>query len=147
MSEANPIRLFVSHAWADHDDYHRFFEYINEVDNFFYENVSDPALPAPAGRLEVERHLAAQLERAEVLVVLASVWEAEPRLVALQVGLARRLRRPVIALRASGRQTFPQELEAQVDDVVLWNERVIVDAILRRARGDDTNRFEIIDFP
>lgn len=147
MSEENPIRLLVTHVWVEDDDYHRLFEYLNEVDNFFYVNLSDPLETPPAGRLAVEQRLSAGFEKAEILIVLASVWQAQPASVDLQIALARRHRVPALALRASGNQTFPRELESQVDDVVIWNERLIVDAILRLARGDRTNRFETIDFP
>ncbi len=147
MSESDPVRLCVSHNWSEHDDYHRFFEYIGEVDNFFYRNLSRPLATRPSSRLDVEQQLSADIEAAEVLIVLVPVWEADAPAVELQIALARRHRRPVIALRASGSQTFPKALETLVDDVVIWNERLIVDAILRHARGDNTNRFEVLDFP
>jgi hypothetical protein len=139
--------VFVSHRWTDHDDYHRFFEYIGEVDSFFYVNLSRPAQSRPPSRLGLEERLADGIGRAEVLVVLAPVWEEEPPLVELQIALARRHRCPVVALRASGKQTFPRDLEGQVDAVVIWNERLIVDALLLHGRGDRTDRFEVVDFP
>lgn len=146
-TEQDPVRIFVTHRWTDHDDYRRFFEYIGEVDNFFYENLTRPGEERPASRLKAEEHLSLGISAAEVLVVLAPVWEEEPALVELQIALARRHRRAVIALRGSGTQTFPRQLEPLVDAVVIWNERLIVDAILLHGRGDDTNRFEVIDFP
>lgn len=42
VTQKNPIRLFVSHVWHDDDDYHRVFEYLESVDNFFYRNTSTP---------------------------------------------------------------------------------------------------------
>ncbi|MEO0422421.1 MAG: hypothetical protein AAF184_08820 [Pseudomonadota bacterium] len=147
MSESDPIRICVSHTWSEHDDYHRFFEYIGEVDSFFYSNLSKPLAEPPTSRLDVEQRLGTQIEAAEILIVLVPVWEENAPLIELQIALARRHRRPIIALRASGAQTFPKALETLVDDVVIWNERLIVDAILRHARGDHTNRFEVLDFP
>jgi hypothetical protein len=146
-TESDPVRLFVTHRWTDHDDYHRFLEYIGEVDSFFYKNLTRPTEDRPGSRLKTEEVLAQGIEAAEALIVLAPVWEEEPALIELQIALARRHRRAVIALRASGSQTFPRELEALVDAVVIWNERLIVDAILLHARGDQTNRFEVLDFP
>ncbi|MEO0972130.1 MAG: hypothetical protein AAFX85_03480, partial [Pseudomonadota bacterium] len=116
-------------------------------DNFFYLNLTRPLATQPTTRLDVEQALGRDIEQAEVLVVLVPVWEADGPLVEMQIALARRHRRPVVALRASGAQTFPKALETLVDDVVIWNERLIVDAILRHARGNDTNRFEVLDFP
>ena len=35
---ANPLRLFVTHAWENSDDYLRVFEYLESARNFFYRN-------------------------------------------------------------------------------------------------------------
>ncbi len=148
MPESDPFRLFITHAWADHDDYHRLFEYLGESTNFFYLNLSDPhAESVPTGnRLEMEQALADQIANAEVVIVLASLWEQEQEMVELQIAVANKHHKPLIGLRASGSQVFPKALEDQVTDVVIWNERTIVDAIMYHSRGEKTNRFEVIDF-
>jgi len=48
MSQNNPIRVFVTHAWEVSDDYLRIFEYLESARNFFYKNLSAPD-KAPAG--------------------------------------------------------------------------------------------------
>ena len=40
MSQANPIRIFVTHLWEKSDDYLRVFEYLESARNFFYRNFS-----------------------------------------------------------------------------------------------------------
>ena len=45
MSEQTPIRVFVTHAFDESDDYLRLFEFLECVDNFYYLNVSRPGLP------------------------------------------------------------------------------------------------------
>ncbi len=42
MSQVNPLRLFVTHAWETSDDYLRVFEYLESARNFFYRNYSTP---------------------------------------------------------------------------------------------------------
>ena len=42
MSEKNPIRVFVTHTFAESDDYMRVFEFLESVDRFFYINVAKP---------------------------------------------------------------------------------------------------------
>ena len=49
MSQNNPIRLFVTHAWEASDEYLRIFEYLESARNFFYKNFSAPD-KAPVGR-------------------------------------------------------------------------------------------------
>jgi len=40
VSQKNPVRLFVAHIWAEDEDYHRIFEYLESSSNFFYLNTS-----------------------------------------------------------------------------------------------------------
>ena len=42
ISQQNPVRLFVSHAFEPSDDYHRVFEYLESSHNFYYRNCSNP---------------------------------------------------------------------------------------------------------
>ena len=46
-----------------------------------------------------------------------------------------------------GTITLNKELLAASDSILDWNAREIVDAIKQKARGEDTNRWEVIDFP
>jgi hypothetical protein len=45
-----------------------------------------------------------------------------------------------------GRGKVPAEVEARVAEVVAWNERLIVDAVRREARHEDTKRWDVIEF-
>ena len=42
MSDAGPIRVFVSHLFEKHPDYLRVFEYLESREKFLYLNVSNP---------------------------------------------------------------------------------------------------------
>ena len=55
MSEKNPIRIYVTHAFASHPDYHRVFEYLEALPNFFYRNCSVPDHP-PASEISPPVH-------------------------------------------------------------------------------------------
>jgi hypothetical protein len=39
------------------------------------------------------------------------------------------------------------EVEKRCNENVEWNNREIADALRRQARGEDTSRWEVIDFP
>ena len=39
VSQANPLRLFITHAWEMSDDYLRVFEYLESARNFFYKQL------------------------------------------------------------------------------------------------------------
>ena len=75
VTQKNPIRLFVCHVWAEDDDYHRIFEYIESTSNFFYRNTSTPDV-RPTGDKEAQREsLRKQITDAEVVIVPAALYD------------------------------------------------------------------------
>jgi len=54
---------------------------------------------------------------------------------------------PLIGLGFFGNVAkVPPEIAKRAAEIVDWNERQIVDAIRRQARGEATNRWETIEF-
>ena len=147
MPKDQPYRIFVSHAWHPHDDYTRLFEYLGDASDFYYQNLSTPDVPpADTSRTGIEQTLARQIGPAEVVIILGGVYEAHKEVVELEMAIAKKHGRPIIGLRPSGSQVIPKAIELRATDVVVWSERTIVDAIKLHARGEQTNRFEVIDF-
>ena len=148
MSEDNPIRVFVSHAFSESDDYLRVFEYIESNPNFYYVNTSRPEQIPPGGSEAYKDALREQIEAAEAVIVLAGLYEQKRDWVLYQINAARALGRPIIALNPfGGAMPMPADIAAVATEQPGWNEREIVDALKRAARNEDTNRWEVIDFP
>lgn len=148
MSENNPIRVFVTHAFQKDSDYLRVFEYLEHATRFFYVNHSDPeALPA-GGMQAMKDVLREQLRGAEVVIVLPGLAESAPELLRFQLDCAGAFDKPLVALEVfGGVAAMPQEIAARADEKVGWNDREIVDALRRQARHEDTQRWEVLDFP
>jgi hypothetical protein len=54
----------------------------------------------------------------------------------------------MIALRPFGVSAdTPQELQQRCQEIIEWNDREMADALRRQARGEDTSRWEVLDFP
>jgi hypothetical protein len=149
VSEKNPIRVFVTHCFAESDDYLRVFEFLESVDNFFYLNTSKPEnVPAKGGLEAIKDELIAQIKECEAVVVLASLYMEKPDLTRFQIDVAEANNKPTIGIRPfGGIAETPKDLAARVSHNVEWNEREIVDALKMQARGEDTARWEVIDFP
>ena len=78
MSQNNPIRLFITHAWDTTDEYLRIFEYLESARNFFYKNLSAPD-KAPAGGKEADREeLRRQMAMASALGTKPSSYAPMP---------------------------------------------------------------------
>ncbi|MDH3434237.1 MAG: hypothetical protein OEM60_10280, partial [Gammaproteobacteria bacterium] len=68
MSEKNPIRVFVTHAFAESDDYLRVFEFLESVDRFYYLNMSKPEnIPSEGGLEAIKDELIQQIKASEVV--------------------------------------------------------------------------------
>lgn len=148
MSESNPIRVFVTHSFASHPDYHRVFEYLEAVPNFFYRNVSVPdQLPQATGKEALKEEYRVQLKTAEVVVVLSSLYVENEFWTAYQMDAAQAANLPLIVMEPFGiNAKVPAELVKRAAEVIGWNERLIVDAVRRQARHENTARYETIEF-
>lgn len=149
MSENNPIRVFATHCFDESDDYLRVFEFLESVDRFFYLNVSKPEnLPTTGGQQEIKDELIAQIKAAEAMLVLASSYEQNRDLVDFMMDVAEANNIGMVAIRPfGGVEQTPPELEKRCPDHIGWNDREMVDALKLLARGEDTARWEVVDFP
>jgi len=148
MSEQDPIRVFATHCFDESDDYLRVFEFLESVDRFYYLNVSKPDnVPAAGGAQAIRDELIAQITQAETVLLLASVYVQRPDLVRVMMDIAKANNIKMIGIRPYGAEDMPDEIVERAEEVVEWNDREMVDAIKRNARGEETARWEVIDFP
>lgn len=148
MSEKDPIRIYVTHAFASHPDYHRVFEYLEALPNFFYRNCSVPDhLPAVGGKEGLKEEYRTQLKTAEVVVVLSSLYLENEYWATYQMDVAQASNLPLVALEPFGVSVkVPPEVAKRAAEVVGWNERLIADAVRRQARHENTARWDTIEF-
>jgi hypothetical protein len=147
MSQANPVRLFVTHAWENSDDYLRVFEYLESSRNFFYRNSSTPE-HRPNGDKEVQREdLRRQITPAEAVIGLSSLYDTHRDLLTFELLYAQASHKPVVLMKPFGsRKEVPKAILDLASEVVEWDERALVDAIRRQARHEETTRWDTIEF-
>jgi len=148
MSADNPIRVFVTHLFSDHPDYHRVFEYLESASNFFYVNCSKPQdIPATGGQEAIKERLLQQIRSAEIVIVVSTMFTENRSLITFQMDAAQAAEVPIIALEPfGGKGKVAADVEARSAAIVAWNERLIVDAVRREARHEDTHRWDVIEF-
>jgi hypothetical protein len=148
MSQRDPIRVFVTHAWEDSDDYVRVFEYLESARNFYYRSLSTPDLAPSVGTQDgMRENLRRQMAAAEVVIALASLNSSHPDLLLFQLNFAKASDKPVVMLQYFGReQAVPGTFKGLVDEIVPWDERALVDSVRRQARHEDTTRWDTIEF-
>ena len=149
MSEDNPIRVFATHCFDETDDYLRIFEFLESADRFYYVNVSKPEnLPTTGGAQAVKDELIRQVKDAEAIFVVPSAWERNADVVNFMMDVAAANDIGMIVIKPfGGLHDTPPELVERCQEHIEWNDREMVDALKRQARGEDTARWEVLDFP
>ena len=149
VSESNPIRVFATHGFEESDDYLRVFEFLESVDRFYYINVSRPEnIPTTGGLEAIKEELIRQIKECEAVFVLPSVYEQKQELVKFMMDVADANKKNMIAIRPfGGVLETPEEIVSRCKEHIEWNDRELADSLRRQARGEDTARWEVLDFP
>ena len=148
MSQDNPIRIYATHLWEEDDDFLRLFEYLTDVDSFFYVNLSEPGNKPGGGDREAEQaEFRRQMGPAEVVMVLSTQYVTNTGLIIYQMDLAKAMKKPIIAVEPFGPENILKPVKDKADEIVPWYNRSMVDSIRHLGRGDLTSRYEVIDFP
>jgi hypothetical protein len=148
MSEKDPIRLFVMHAFQEHEEYARLFEYLESRDNFFYINLSDPEFDTGSGGQEaIQEEIRRQIKHAEVVLFPVGVRTLKPQLIDFELRVAQASKKPIIAIQAFGETvSIPKQALEAADAILGWDDRIIIDNIMQLARGVDKNQLDVIEF-
>lgn len=148
MSEKNPIKIFVTHAFQEHEEYARVFEYLEARDNFFYVNYSDPEdKPEHGGQEGLQEAIRNQIRHVEVVLFPVGIYSQDPRLIEFELKVAQAFNKPVIAIQAFGlTQSVPKDAMVAAVETVEWNDRAITDALRQFGRGENTAKWDVIEF-
>ncbi len=149
MSENNPIRVFAMHAFEESVDYLRLFEFLENVDKFYYINVSKPEnIPKAGGMQAIKDELMRQIKDSEAVFILPALFDEKTELVRFMMQVAEANNKAMIAIKSFGGviETAAEVVERSQEHIE-WNDREMADALRRQARGEDTARWEVVDFP
>ena len=147
MTEDRPYQIYATHLWQLDDDYLRLFDYLGDIDNFYYVNHSDPEHEPEGDPLAAREAIKEQIEASELVIVLATQYLANPEMIELQMTTAKRHGKPILAVEPFGPDDVPEKIKQMSDHVVEWYARKIVDGIKMLARGEEAHRYDTIDWP
>ena len=89
-----------------------------------------------------------QIKECEAMFVLPSVYEQKGDLMRFLMQVADANHKPMIAIRPFGHMgETPPEIVDRCVEHIDWNEREMADALRKHGRGEDTARWEVLDFP
>lgn len=147
MSQNNPIRLFVTHAWEASDEYLRIFEYLESARNFFYKNSSEPDKAPPGGKEAEREELRRQIAPAEAVIALPGLYRTHSDMLLFEMTFAKASDKPVILMKPFGANAvLPPAITSLADQIVDWDGRALVDAVKKQARHEESHRWDTIEF-
>lgn len=129
--------LFITHAWRFHADWRRATELLDGLDGFEWRNFSlpwhDPAIDpnTDVGGYALREFLEGQIIPVHGVVFLSGVYgiESARRWLDLELQLARKHRKAVVALPALGRTDVPEEVRALCDAFAPWDGVALLSAL------------------
>ena len=129
MEKARQYDLFLSHAWRFHDDWNQLAERLDKAQGLSWRNFSlpwhDPAMNAntPVGGKFIRQFLESQIKPVHCVVFLAGVYEIKSARTWLdmEVEMARKHHKPIIAVPAIGKDSVPDEVSALCDAATSWD--------------------------
>jgi hypothetical protein len=127
--------LFLTHAWRYHDDWKRMVDVLNTQGLRAWRNFSlpwyDPALDprTPEGGQIVCRHLETQIIPCDAVLLLSGVYQQPGcrKWVDMEVEMAHRHGKPIIAIPAIGAPEPAAEVRALADAAVGWDAIAIME--------------------
>lgn len=129
MASYKNYDLFVTHAWRFHEDWTRLTELMDQVPGLLWRNFSlpwhDPAISpnTEAGGRFIRSSLESQIIPAHVVVLLAGVYEIRSarQWVDMEIEIAKKRNKPIIALPPINKDSIPDELVALCDTSSTWD--------------------------
>jgi hypothetical protein len=112
-------------------------------------NVSKPEnIPTSGGLQAIKDELIVQIKASEAIFVLSSLFDEKADLATFMMSVAEANNKGMIAVRPfGGMAETPPEMAQRCQEHIGWNDREMADALRRQARGEDTARWEVLDFP
>ena len=148
MTASNPhtprtCDLFLTHAWRYHDDWTRMVELLNGQGIRSWRNFSlpwyDPALDprTEEGGKVVRWGLETQIIPSHAVVLLAGVYQQLGcrKWVELEIEMARRHAKPIIAVPPFGNDTVPADVSELADATAAWDGAAIMTLARTLATG------------
>ena len=131
------LDLFVTHGWRMHDEWVKFDRLISDHLGDSWRNFSCPwfdpgiAQESDIGKRQIMRLLEGQMRPAKAVILLSDIWlhETFRAWIEVELDLACKYSKPVIALPRVNEIKVQPEIKALVDDVSVWSADDVVETL------------------
>lgn len=129
MEKLNCYDIFLTHAWRFHDDWTKYSELLNKTQGVNWRNFSlpwhDPAMNANTdiGGQFIRDFLESQIIPVHAVILLTGVYSivSARRWFEIEVEMARKHNKPLIAVPSIGETSIPEEVISLCDASCGWD--------------------------
>lgn len=136
MPNLKTYNLFISHAWKYGDDYSHVVDLLNYAPYFYYRNYSAPqekplliAGNDVRNAAEIRSAIIQKIKPVHCVLIISGMYYNNRQWMQFEIDTAKKLRKPIIAIKPWGASRMPIEVQSVADVIVGWNTSSIVDAI------------------
>lgn len=124
--------LFISHSWKYGNAYDKLCNLLINTDSFSWKNYSVPQ-EDPIQGVRTDRELSQAIERqiqpSSAVLILAGVYATYSKWIDREINIAKRLKKPIIAIEPWGSERTSTVVKTNADKIVRWNSESIIRAI------------------
>lgn len=131
--------IFISHAWKYSSDYNKIVEWLDEAQEeglLTWKNYSvpvhDPKIDpnTTVGKNKLKEALKNQISPASKIIVLAGMYASYSDWIDFEISTAISQNKYIIGVKPWGQERIPAVVNNNVDIMVGWNKKSVIDAIL-----------------
>lgn len=132
MRRQRIYNVFISHCW-NYNEYFRIVDFLDKTRGFRWKDYSISIENPRAGGSK--KKLAAEIDRnirlASVVLIIAGIEVSYREWLQFEIDLADKYEKPLIGIRPRGKVRLPYAVRRSAIEIVSWNAKSIVNAILR----------------
>ena len=132
MPTLKNYRLFISHSWTYGSQYERLVELLKEYPYFQWSNHSvpkDDPIHNAKNASELKEAIRRQMQGVNCVVILAGVYSTYSKWINIEIGLAKEMGKPIVAVEYWAAERTSQVVKNNADIVVRWNASSVVEAV------------------
>ncbi len=140
MPKLKLYNIFISHAWAYDDDYHRLVNLLDAAPHFNWHNYSIPHNKPVLGlytilfrRLRLIKEIDEQIRPTNCVLVICGMYLARKPWCKREIFIAQKYDKPIVGILPRGNERIPKVVKNYAAEIVHWNTNSIVDAIRKHA--------------
>ena len=124
-------RIFISHSWAYSAQYDKVEEFLQKENVKYYTHSvpKDDPIHTNGTDKQLREKIDAKIKGCSCVIILAGVYATYSRWINIEIELAQKYGKPIIAVRYWGAERTSTVVKNAADTIVGWNSKSVANAV------------------